>query len=526
MTLEKNKRSFVLNRVLLKFIVPVIGFSACNSNKEAASKTPSPNIILIYLDDLNNFQIGCYGGNVSTPNIDKLAEEGIKFTHYYASSALCTPSRFSALTGRYASRCLSLKEQFPENDNAFIFFNTDINEGETTIAHILKKKGYATGFTGKWHNWSGGLLPLRHVPDRENPEAASIKAVIEDNYRITKEHIKKTSGFDYVEAVYATNFNWLPITSRLMFHNQHWITYHSLKFIEENKDKPFSLYMATTIPHYPHAIESLRNDPRATPAGFLTEHLDCQPSYKNLLERGAEAGMENESELNTWLTMAWLDDGIEAIMNKLDELGLRENTLIIFASDNESAGKETCYQGRVPFIINWKDNIKGGKVCSELVSNIDLVPTILDVANIKKPANIKLDGISLNPLFNDTYTDWRKSLYLEVTYTRGVVTNDYNYIAVRFPKDIRRLINDTNRGEFTQRGVRLTKMELDRFQRTNRFPAYFDDDQLYDLNNDSLEKVNLAYKPEYFDTLENMKSILRSYSADLPYPFGEFKSDK
>lgn len=516
--------------LLLKFKILALGlfFSFIEMTIFAQEKKPvtrdsSPNVIFIYLDDVNNYHIGCYGGSVNTPNIDKLAQEGIKFTHYYPSSALCSPSRFSALTGRYASRSVSLLEEFPTDDNVFIRWNTDIVEGETTVAHILNQNGYVTGYTGKWHNWTdGGLAPLLHVPYHVNPESGSIKT-IKKNYEFTKEHIKKTSGFDFVEAVYGTNIIWLPIPEKLMYHNQHWITFNSLRFIEQNKDKPFFLYMATTLPHAPQAIESLRSDPRATPAGYLTEHLDCQPSYENILERAQNAGIINEKELNTWVAMAWLDDAVGAILEKLDKLGLRENTMIIIASDHESAGKKTCYQGRAPFIVNWKGHIRGDNICDELVSNIDIVPTVLDFCGINQPSGLKIDGLSLKPLLQKSNVNWRNSLYLEMTYTRGVVTKDFKYIAVRFPKDIQKLVNETNRREFTQEGVRLNTNESDKYQISKIYPGYFDDDQLYNLKNDPHEKNNLAYNPEFKEPLKKMQKKLKTYSEKLPFAFGEFK---
>ena len=472
------KNSFVLryisNIAIIAILVFLLLLNQTSCSQEITpenNRQSSPNVIFIYVDDFNYNQVGCYGGNVSTPNIDKLANEGVKFSHYYPCSSLCTPSRFSALTGRYPSRSLSLLEKFPTDDSAFIQWGEDIIEGEPTIAHLMKQHGYATGFAGKLHNSSEGLLPLLHVPDHENPESPSIRSRIEENYELTSEHVKKTSGFDFVEAVYATNLKWLPITEKLMYHNQHWITYNSLKFIEQNKDKPFFLYMATTLVHHPQAIESLRSDPRATPAGFLTEHLDCQPSYENILERADKAGLKSTGELNTWATMSWLDDGVGATLKKLDELGLRENTMIIFASDNDSPGKTTCYQGRAPFIVNWEGHIKKGEICNELVSNVDIVPTALAICNVKKAADIKIDGLSLTPLLQKSNYSWRNSLYMEVAYTRAIVTKDYKYIALWYPKDIQRLITKTNRREFTHEGFHLNKNQLVHFNIPNIYPG-------------------------------------------------------
>jgi len=498
----------------------------CTPTETNIEPDPKPNVIVIFTDDHNFNQTGCYGGNVSTPNMDKLAAEGVRFTRYYPCTSLCSPSRYSVLTGRYPSRCLSFQQESSPNEPVFIRWNSDILKGETTIAHLMKEQGYATGFTGKWHNWDWSTkdVVLRHVADRDDPENPVVNSVIEKNYQVIREQVKKTSGFDFVEAVYGTNFNWLPITEKLMNHNQHWITYHSLKFIEQNKDKPFFLYLATTLPHAPGPLQSLRGDPRATPAGYQTEHLNCQPSYESILKRAGEAGITDERELSEWAAMCWLDDGVGAITQKLDELGLRENTLIILASDNDTPGKMTCNNGPIPMIVNWKNYMKGGQVCDELVSNVDVVPTVLDAAGIEK-SDVKIDGISFLPLLQGANDDWRKSLYLEVTYTRGVVTKNYKYIATRFPGEIQEQLNGTNLKDFTQEGVRIQPGSPVRYNSAKKYPGYFDAEQLYDLHSDSLEQHNLAKNPDYEKPLEEMKQELKSYCEDMPFAFGEFKSN-
>lgn len=461
-------------------------------------ESPEPNIIIIFTDYHNNNQTGCYGGINATPNMDQLAKEGIRFTRYYPCTSLCSPSRYSILTGRYPSNCKTYLDEFSSDDPVFIRWNTDIVEGEMTIAHLMKEHGYVTGLTGKWHNldWSTKNKTLRHLPDLDDPESPVIKQVIENNYKQIKEQIKKTSGFDSVEAVYGTNFNWLPITEKLMYHNQHWITYNSLKFIEQNKDRPFFHYMAITLPHGLYPLKSLRADPRATPVCFLTEHMDCQPSYGNILERAGEAGIKNDAGLSEWATMASLDDGVGAIVQKLDELRLRENTLIILASDNDSPGKIPCNHRPIPFIANWKKQIEGGQVCDELVSNVDVLPIVLDACGIVNE-NAKIDGQSLRPLFHGSTVNWRKSLYLEVTYTRGVVTNDYKYVAIRFFEE-----NSGTGQRFDPEriytGRRSYKIRNPvRYNSDKRYPGYFDADQLYDLNTDSLEQNNLAQNSDF-----------------------------
>ena len=519
-TNQSRMFSSLISLIQKAFFLLTILIVGCVETQDKPSNVTRPNVIVFYTDDMNFDDLGCYTANFETPNIDRLARQGVKFTRYIPSTSLCSPSRYSVLTGRYASRSDVLPREYPYDEPVFIRWNTDIIQGDKTIAHLMKNRGYVTGFTGKWHNWAKGSLPLWHVPDHEDPENPLMVQKIEKNYQLTLDTVKLTSGFDYVGAVYATNFNWLPITSKLMYHNQHWITHHSLQFIEENKDKPFFLYTASTIPHAPAPIRSLKADPRATPAGYKTDHLNAQPSYESILERATKDGL-NEKELNKRATMIWLDDAVGAIVDKLEKLGIRDNTLIIFASDHQSYGKMTCNLGKAPFIINWPGHFEEGEVIDELISNIDVVPTVLEASGAPQ-TDVKLDGISLLPLINDTSTDWRSSLYMEVTYTRGVATKDYKYIATRFPSEIEDQITSENRHLFTQEGLKMKEGEGDRYNAFKKFPGYFDNDQLYDLRKDSLEQNNLAGDPEYAQVMTEMKAKLKAYSADLPYAFGEF----
>jgi arylsulfatase A-like enzyme len=476
-------------------------------------QTKKPNIIVIYTDDQNLIDLGCFGGNVLTPNIDSFAKEGVKFTQFHVSSPVCTPSRYSMLTGRYADRSKFLLEKYPTDQPAFIRWNTFIEDGDQTLAHVLRENGYFTGIVGKWH-----LGPDWEVDGKDqDPNDPNVKDLISYSYNLFRNYILKVSGFDYAESIYGNNMHAIGIPKSMQYHNMEWVTNGALNFIDLNKDNPFFLYMATTLPHIPGPVDSMRADPRITAEGFLDKPLKVQPSRENVFKRVKDAGLPEEAA-----PFLWLDDGIGAVIKKIDELGLTENTIFVFASDNGGPrGKMTCYEAaaNMPAIIKWKGKIKEGITSSELTSNIDVVPTILDLCNIPVPENYKTDGISWKKLIIDEDKLDRNSLYMEVIYSRAIMTKEWKYIAVRFPDDVQKEITPENRKEFSMEG----KRDIDRYGAQNEYPAYFDDDQLYYLKDDPEEQNNLAYKPEYAGQLNEMKNLLRIYSKDLPSAFGEFK---
>ena len=494
----------------------------CRAQTDGAAR---PNVVLIYTDDQDNSEVGCYGGGVSTPHIDSLAADGIKFTRYYPSSPVCSSSRYNVLTGRYASRCKGLREQYPTTDHAFIRWNTPIVPGEETLATMLRRHGYATGIVGKWHN---GLPELASVPPDADATDPQVARRVKEIYRKTCNHIRDSAGFDYADGIYGQNIAWLPIPSNLQVHNQDWLTECALRFIQQNAHRPFFLYMATTIPHAPNPEASLKADPRLTPAGYLEKAPNVQPSRGDILRRADEAGLgRDHRRRGAWAGIAWLDDGVGALLGKLDELGLAENTMVVFASDHANHGKMTCYAGPVPCMVRWKGRIPPRLICDELVSNIDIAPTILSACGVASPRNHKLDGLNWSPLWRDVDPPWRDSLLLEITYTRGVLMKDWNYVAIRYPQAIAQTITPENRRQFSQEGTRLSlgsrQNEHVRFHADRDFPGYYDYDQLYDLQADPRQKVNLAAAPAYAGRLRDMQERLRRYSQTLLHPFGEFR---
>jgi len=503
-----------------------ISLSACVNQEPATSAETPPNIIIIYTDDMNFNDIGALGGKVLTPTIDSLMNQGIYFTNYYACSAVCSPSRYNLLTGRYASRNKTLLEQFPVSDPVFLRWNVDITEGERTIAHVMKEHGYYTGMVGKYHNMANEHIQ-DPVPEDAYPNDPEIQSRIHANYEMLRKRVKKASGFDYLENVYVNNLHALALPLPMRHHNMEWITAGALDFIDKAADQPFFLYLATTLPHDPAPVTSMYADARITPSGLLAEAPDVQPGRMDVFERVRSAGYPEKSAPYTWL-----DDAVGAVIKQLDQKGLLENTVILFASDHGgNAAKMTCYEKgvRAPAFIYWKNHFEAGKKLDQLVANIDIAPTIYELCHIEPDESEVIDGKSLLPLLKGSRPDWRSSLLLEITYSRALVTKDWKYMAIRFPARIQENITPENNREFNQEGTRFSANNPSgsikvRYHADTLYPAYFDRDQLYRLSTDQGEQVNLASDEEYEEKLMEMKQLLTEYLGEFPHSFGEFNT--
>ncbi len=505
-------------------IVAMFLMSCVNNPAPAGYENQRPNIIIIYTDDMNFADIGELSGKVLTPTIDSLMNQGIFFSNYYACSAVCSPSRYNMLTGRYASRSKALLDQFPVSEPAFLRWNVDIEEGDRTIAHVMKEHGYITGMVGKYHNLQNEHIQDQ-IPEDAYPYDPEIQNRIKANYKMLKDLVQKSSGFDYLESAYINNLHALALPKSMQHHNMDWITEGALDFIDKASDQPFFLYLATTLPHAPAPITSMYADAKITPSGLLEKAPDVQPGRNEVIERVTEAGLPEKTAPYTWL-----DDAIGAVVKHLDQKGILEQTVIMFASDHGgNAAKMTCYQQgvRVPAFVYWKNHLDAGKKVNQMVANIDFAPTIYELCGIEPDEAEVIDGSSLVPLMMGREVDWRESLYLEITYSRAVVSEDWKYIAVRFPERIARQITPENNREYNQEGTRFSANMPNgsvrvRYHADTLYPAYFERDQLYHLSVDKEEQVNLGCESMYQDKLLEMKQLLEEYVGDFPHSFGEF----
>ncbi len=373
------RRDFTLHsrRTFLKSTLAAAGTTLTGS---AVAQNRRPNVIFILADDLGWTDLGCYGSKLyRTPNIDRMAQQGVRFTNAYAACPVCSPTRASILTGKYPARLhltdfIPGRRPWPTSKLLAAPFRQELPLEETTVAEMLKPAGYRSASIGKWH--------LGNPPF--TPEAQGFDLNIAGTY----------SG---APASYFGPFN-LPglqdsrpgeyLTDRL--------TDEALQFIEQNRARPFFVY----LPHF-------------------TVHLPLQ-AKPQVLDKYQKLVDEKSPQHNpTYAAMVEaLDDSVGRVVKKLDELNLTDNTILFLNSDNGGllyettsqdnvtsnrplrAGKGHLYEGgiREPLIVRWPGAVKPGTVCDEPVSSIDYFPTIREMCGSETAAAAPIDGQSLVPL--------------------------------------------------------------------------------------------------------------------------------
>ncbi len=341
-----------------------------------AGMSGKPNIIFILGDDLGWAELGCYGNSFNeTPNLDKLASQGMRFTDAYAAAPVCSPYRAALMTGLYPAR-VGITDYLRPNDEKHL--STDY----TTLPETLKDSGYVTGIVGKWH-----LTGYANHGAQEFPPSMHgfDETIISENrgiaagsyfhpYHFNREIEKRLPGREYL--VDRCNLE-------------------ALEFIERHKNEPFFLYLS----HY--AVHT---------------RLEGKPELVSYFEKKTGAGRGQTAGRNNPHLAAQLkciDEGVGMIMKKLDELGLTDRTVLVFTGDNGGedrvttnapmrAGKSTLYEGgiRVPLLIRYPNIVPAAAVCRTPVCNYDFYPTFCELAGIKSKSQ-KFDGISITPLLAD-----------------------------------------------------------------------------------------------------------------------------
>lgn len=390
----------------LRLISSILCFStliSCSFSKKSKINTGKPNIIVIYVDDLGYGDLGCYGSVWNyTPEIDKMATEGLKFTDFYAGATVCTPSRAALLTGSNARRVdVDLDEQ-----NRWVFFpngKKGLNPKESTIPRILKQQGdYKTAIIGKWHlgdqkeflplnfgfdYWFG--LPYSNDMEKKRRNDPPLPLMRNDSII---EQYEKHGDFDQSK-----------LTQRY--------TEEAIQWIDNVKDDPFFLYLAHTMPHNPAAF---------------------RPEFKS---------KTNNPNVSYGASIAEISWSTGEILNYLKKQKLDKNTLVIFTSDNggdlrfgASNGilkgmKGQTHEGgiRVPCIAWWPGVIEPGKVNSNQASVLDFLPTFINLAKINYGYNKIIDGIDItNYLINpNEKAKPRPFYYWHVGYLHGVRFGDF-----------------------------------------------------------------------------------------------------
>jgi arylsulfatase len=335
-----------------------------------------PNIVLVFTDDQGYGDLGVYGAtDFATPYLDRLASEGMRFTSFYASQAVCSASRASLLTGCYAERVSIRGALFP-------WAEVGLNPEEETIAEMLKRQGYATGMFGKWHlGHHEEFLPLQHGFDEYLglPYSNDMWPVDFDGLPATEGRkleyppLPLIDGNETVETIDNLGEQ-AALTTRY--------AERAVGFIETHRHEPFFLYLAHSMPHVP---------------------LGVSDKYRGHSAQGMYGDVIEE-----------IDWSVGQVLATLDRLGLADETLVIFTSDNGPwlnfgnhagsagplrEGKGTAFEGgpRVPAIIRWPGRIEAGSVCAKMASTIDLLPTIASVTGAALPER-PIDGVSILPL--------------------------------------------------------------------------------------------------------------------------------
>ena len=485
-----------------------------------------PNIIMFLIDDQNPSSIAAFGGDTYTPNLDRMAAEGMKFTRAYVSSSVCTPSRYSFLTGRFAGN--SYSKLYDEAvggkmNQGLPNFNVALESDNMNVGNVLREAGYTTGFVGKFHLTSSLDFPAFYEGEegwidisKDASPGTETSAQFKHNERWMRRYLK-TLGFSWAKNVYPENMH-----QPYGMHNAEWTTVAALEFIEENKDRPFYLHLCSTLLHGPDkSWRKSMDHPLVTGEGEVKSLPDIMTPREDLLKTITEKGFDPDSHV---AGEAWIDDSLGAILRKLKELGIDDNTLVVFAPDHGRDGKASVFSHggcQVPMIMRWPKGIAAGQVCEELVQNIDLAPTFFELGHAKKPDAYQIDGQSLAPLLkNGSAKDWRDHLYLEMGVARATVTKDWSYIAVRYTQ---RQIADIKKASLQNLPKSMAYIgRLGIGVRGADRPGFFDENQLYNLRSDPKEMKNLAYHEGHANRLKEMRDLMQQDLEVIGRPFGEF----
>jgi len=424
--IKPNLFRFLHCKVTIQLFVGLVFLCSCNQLLQAQSTRANPNIIVIYADDVGYGDIGAYGAKqVSTPAIDNLAENGLRFTNGYATAATCTPSRYSLLTGEYAFR----------NNRARILSGSApllIKPGSTTMATVLQQAGYKTSIVGKWHlglgdgkvNWNEEVKPgplevgfdesfimpatndrvptvylnghrVHNLSEEDKPLRISYQHKIGDlpTGRSHPELLRYPADGQHSGTIVnnISRIGWQSGGQSTWWKDEDmpfvWVE-QSEKFIEGNRNNPFFLFLSLHEAHSPRAPH---------------------PKFLYQSDSGIRGDVIHE--------MDWI---VKQVMNKLEKLNLRENTLVIFTSDNGPVtedgyrdrtmphingheangplrgGKYLAYEGgtRVPFIVSWPKGITPG-TSDAIVSQVDLLASISDLTGVTLPNAAGADSRNL-----------------------------------------------------------------------------------------------------------------------------------
>ena len=425
--------------------------SLLDSIRNQSSETSRPNIVLIMADDLGKYEVSAYGAtHIQTPNIDQLAAEGVLFQNAYVTAPICSPSRAAILTGKYQQRYgfeSQPMEFYPSN---FIEYTVGKNANflgdwkvvtsasyppeweiakqgvplpEINLAELMQASGYKTAIIGKWHLGNGKTqIPNKRGFDYQYGFYGAFSLYTPS---------QKTEGYqNFIQDDFSARFQWdmkRRTTAAIRKNNKvvkedEYLTFairdQAIDFLEQNRDTSFFLYVPFSAPHVP---------------------FQAPQSYYDQFSH-----VEDKNKRVYYAMITALDDAIGAIHHKIKELGLEENTIIYFISDNGGAtytgatdngplkgGKITHFEGgiNVPFAVKWKGKIPSGMTYEPAVSSMDIFTTSIENSGVKLPDDYETDGVNLIPyLTGETESLPHEKLYWRADHIRAIQTNQWKLI--------------------------------------------------------------------------------------------------
>ncbi len=478
-----------------EFLIPALAIGmaipfACTKQPEKQAAPAKPNIVLIMADDLGWKELGCYGQEkIKTPNIDRLATQGMRFTDFHAGSAVCAPDRCTLMTGMHGGHAI-VRDNMEVKPS--IFGDTfggqyPLPEGTVTMATVLKQAGYATGAFGKWGLGGVGTSgdPLKQGFDRFFGYNCQRHAhnlyprylVDNEKQRFLEGNTRGLTGKHYGPQVIADEM---------------------LKFVRENKDRPFFLYYPTVLPHL--ALQA--------PEEAVAEYRGKWPETPY----NGKSYLPNPTPRATYAAMiTFMDKQVGRLLTLLDELGLSDNTIVLFTSDNGTTMlkaqvdyeffdsvdglrglKGSLYEGgiREPLVVRWPGKVKPGTVSDLTSVQYDLLPTLAEVAGIQPPSNV--DGISILPTLEGHASEQKSHEYLFWDF----------------------------RGYGGQLAVRMGKWKGVKQNLVKNPDAPL---ELYDLETDLGEQHNVAAEhPDIVSKMEKIMLEARTVPTEESFRFGKY----
>jgi arylsulfatase len=454
------------------------------SNPEQPIKEDLPNIVIIFTDDQGYGDLGSFGANgFETPNLDRMAAEGMRFTHFYVSQAVCSASRAALMTGCYSNR-VSIFGALSNNSS------NGIHENEVTLGELVKQKDYATAVFGKWHlGHHHQFLPLQNGFDEYIglPYSNDMWPVEYDGTPVDSNHRKfRYAPLPLIEGNNVKDTIW---TLEEQGELTTLYTEKAVDFINLNAERPFLLYVPHSMPHVP---------------------INASDKFLGKSKQGLYGDVMME-----------IDWSAGEIMRALEENGIAENTLVIFTTDNGPwlnygnhagstgglrEGKGTAFEGgqRVPCIMKWPGIIPEGVICNELASTIDILPTVAEITGTKLPGH-KIDGVSLASLFDGDFSKVPREefVYYYGRDLRAVRKGQWKLV---FPHNSRTYIDNVPTNEGWPGKIKNVEMPGGLYNLRRDPGERYDVSELYPDIVAELQKIAAEMRSDLGDALQNIES--------------------